>query len=64
MLAPFFSHLEGLFLLFNCEYDMAKIGDWRADRIGADNPKLQAEIARGVKADKAARAAKKGKKVL
>ncbi|KAJ9117230.1 hypothetical protein QFC20_000375 [Naganishia adeliensis] len=43
VLAPFFSHLESLFLLFNY------------------NPKLQAEIARGVQADKAAR--KVGKKV-
>jgi hypothetical protein len=29
-----------------------------------DNPKLQAEIARGVRQDKLARAGKKGKKVL
>ncbi|KAJ9123943.1 hypothetical protein QFC22_000734 [Naganishia vaughanmartiniae] len=34
------------------------------DSLLQDNPKLQAEIARGVRQDKLARAAKKGKKVL
>ncbi|GHJ88648.1 hypothetical protein NliqN6_5050 [Naganishia liquefaciens] len=46
VLAPFFSHLEYLFLAFKY------------------NPKLQAEIKRGVQADKEARRLKKGKKAM
>lgn len=65
VLAPFFSHLEWLFLLFKCRHCSCSLGRRLCSSFMLlDNPKLQAEIAEGVKADKAARQAKKVKKVL
>jgi hypothetical protein len=71
VLAPFFSHLEFLFIVFNCTSIpfsssslLSQLQTWRLILlIVIDNPKLQASIKEGVQQDKARRSKQKGKKL-